>query len=108
MKRNSCKSSWASRFDIRILFGIPLGHNVSRLDVCADVTNLFRTAFKEPSNIDRGLEVPRLAGRVGDDPNGALIYDYRGPRADDDFSFARLRTRASAMEAQFGVRWMFL
>jgi hypothetical protein len=111
MKRNSCKAPWANRFDMRILFGIPLGQRggspLSRLELYADVTNLFNSAFREPSNIDRGLEVLRVTGRANDDPNGNLVLEYRGPSAEDDFSFERIRTNASATAWQFGVRWTF-
>jgi hypothetical protein len=96
---------------MRILFGIPLGQRggspLSRLELYADVTNLFNSAFREPSNIDRGLEVLRVTGRANDDPNGNLVLEYRGPSADDDFSFERIRTNASATGWQFGVRWTF-
>ena len=111
MARNSCSAPFASRFDMRILFGIPLGQKaggaLSRLDFYVDVTNLFNTAFREPSNIDRGLEVLRVAGRANDDPNGPLVLEYRGPSAEDDFSFLRVRTNASATGWQLGVRYTF-
>ena len=107
MKRNSCDAPWANRFDLRLLFGIPVGGRRSRIDFWVDATNLFNSAFEEPSNIDRGLEVLRVTGRANDDPNGDLVLDYRGPSADDDFSFSRVRTNASATQWQLGVRWTF-
>ncbi|MEJ2335265.1 MAG: carboxypeptidase regulatory-like domain-containing protein [Gemmatimonadales bacterium] len=111
MARNSCRAPWANRFDMRILFGIPLGQNaggaLSRLDIYLDVTNLFNSAFREPSNIDRGLEVLRVAGRANDDPNGPLVLEYRGPSADSDYSFLDVRTNASATAWQVGARWTF-
>ncbi|UCG76199.1 MAG: hypothetical protein JSV95_02530, partial [Gemmatimonadota bacterium] len=100
-----------NRFDMRILFGIPLGQKaggaLSRLDLYLDVTNLFNSAFREPSNIDRGLEVLRVTGRANDADDGDLVLEYRGPSAADDYSFERIRTTASATAWQIGARWSF-
>ena len=104
MKRNTCNAPWAGRFDMRILFGIPLGRSVSRLDIYADVTNLFGSAFREPSNIDRGLEVLRVTRR---DEQGNLVLQYRGPSAADDYSFLTVQTNQSATAWQIGARWTF-
>ena len=111
MARNSCLAPWANRFDMRMLFGIPLGRKaggaLSRLDLYLDVTNLFNWAFEEPSNIDRGLEVLRVTGRANDADTGPLVLEYRGPSEADDYSFARIRTNASATAWQLGVRYTF-
>jgi hypothetical protein len=110
-KRNSCTAPWANRFDMRVLFGIPLGRSasgsISRLDLYADVTNLFNSAFTEPGDIDRGQEILEIRGRVDGDPNGAYIMRYKGPTEEDGFSILEPRTNASATAWQLGVRWTF-
>ncbi len=106
-KRNSCTAPWASRFDMRVLFGIPFGRNFSRLDLYADVRNLFNSSFNEPSDIDRGQEILEIRGRVNNDPNGAYIMRYKGPTEEDGFSIFEPRTNLSATQWQLGVRWTF-
>jgi len=111
MARNSCAAPWANRFDMRVLFGIPLGQKasgaISRLDLYLDVMNLFGWAFREPSNIDRGLEVLEVRGRANDADDGPYIMRYKGPSEADDFSFLRVRTNASSTAWQLGARWSF-
>lgn len=109
MERNTCRSPFQHSFNLRLVLGVPGGWSRGKAEIVADFLNLFATDVERPSNIDRGVEVLRLRGRVGDDPNGALLFDYTGPRADEDGSIDpfSLQDRVSRRLFQVGLRYRF-
>ena len=116
MKRNSCRSPFQSSVNLRLVVGLPGVWARGKAEIVADVFNIFGTEITRPSNIDRGVEVLRLRGRDGDgdgvadpDPNGALLFDYTGPRRDDDGNLDPFSTldRQSRRAFQLGLRYRF-
>ena len=109
MERNSCRNPWSSRMDLRMILGIPGGLRGGQLQLVADVINLFAWDLERTANTDRGLEALRLRGRVGNSPNGALLFDYTGPRGvngEDPAPFT-LFTPQSQRQIQLGLRYNF-
>ncbi|MDX1395203.1 MAG: hypothetical protein R3195_12470, partial [Gemmatimonadota bacterium] len=116
LKRNTCSSPFQTLFNMRVVLGLPGGWSRGRAEIVADVFNIFGTEVSQPSNIDRGVEVLRLRGRDGDgdgvadgDPNGALLFDYTGPRRDSDGTLDPYTTldRRSRRIFQIGLRYRF-
>ncbi|MCG8468116.1 MAG: carboxypeptidase regulatory-like domain-containing protein [Gemmatimonadetes bacterium] len=116
MTRNSCSSPFQTSMNLRIVVGIPGGWTNGRAEIVADFLNLFNAEVQQPNNIDRGFEVLRLRGRDsnGDgqadaDPNGQLLFDYTGPRVDDEGNLDPYTTldRRSRRLFQIGLRYRF-
>lgn len=116
MKRNTCRSPFQSSVNLRLVVGLPGVWARGKAEIVADVFNIFGTEIMQPSNIDRGVEVLRLRGRdidgdgVADgDPNGALLFDYTGPRRDEDGNLDPFTTldRRSRRAFQLGLRYRF-
>jgi len=116
MVRNTCSSPFQSSLNLRVVLGIPGGWTRGRAEIVADFLNVLGTEIMQPGNIDRGIQVLRLRGRDIDgdgsadgDPNGALLFDYTGPRRDsagnlDPFSTLDRRSRRLF---QIGLRYRF-
>ncbi len=110
LERNTCRNPWRSRFDLRASIGLPGGGGSRRLRIMVDVINLFASNFERTSNIDRGITLIRLRGRVGDVPTGALLFSYEGPVPDDTGELKPPFTTfspGSQRQVQLGLRYEF-
>ncbi len=110
LERNSCRNPWRSRFDLRASVGLP-GGGPARVRLVVDVINLFASTFERTSNIDRGINLIRLRGRVGDVPTGDLLFSYEGPVPDPDTGeltppFTTF-SPGSQRQVQLGLRYEF-
>lgn len=103
MKPYSCFAPWQQRWDLRGVIGIPAGRR--RAELVIDVINLFASSFDQPSLIDRGISILRLAGRVDGDPTAPLLFDFVGP-SDRAAVFERLRPQSHRW-FQAGARYRF-
>ncbi len=106
MERNTCRSPFQNSVNLRAVVGLPGGWSRGRAEVVVDVLNLFAADVMRPSNIDRGVEVLRLRGRT---PTGQLLFDYTGPRRDEDGTLDPFSTldRVSRLAFQLGLRYRF-
>lgn len=103
MKPYSCFAPWQQRWDLRGVIGMPAG--LGRAELVFDVINLLANPFDQPSFVDRGISVLRLAGRVDGDPAAPLLFDFVGP-SDRAGVFERLRPQSQRW-FQAGFRYRF-
>lgn len=103
MRPQSCFAPWRQRWDLRAVIGIPVGGG--RAELVLDVINVFAHTLEQPTFIDRGTSILRLAGRVDGDPAAPMLFDYVGP-VDRAGLFERLRPQ-SQRRFQAGLRYRF-
>ena len=104
MEPYSCFAPWQQRWDIRGIVGIRLGEGPSKLELVFDVINLFGHEVVQPSRVDLGTSILRLAGRVEGDP-AALMFDYVGPV--DRAGVLQVHLAESQRRFQAGARYRF-
>jgi hypothetical protein len=110
MERNSCRSPWVNVFDLRVVLGLPGGWSRGKAEIVADVFNLFGTEVFTAEETDRGVRILSLRGRVDDDPNQPLLFDYTGPRRDTETGEIELHQQlntSSRLRFQLGLRYRF-